>query len=74
MIPLEKNGNIVNSTSNEECSNLVLDGYQYFDEFKMLSRNPSFGFINNLIFGLFVILLFKKFSNYLSIIVNTEDD
>lgn len=74
MIPLEKNGNIVNSTSNEECSKLVLDGYQYFDEFKMLTRNPSFGFINNLIFGLFVILLFKKFSNYLSIIVNTEDD
>lgn len=73
VITLEKNGNIVKSSSPEECEELVSDGYQYFDEFRMLSRNPSFGFVNISIFGLFVVLLFKKFLNDLSIIVNTED-
>jgi hypothetical protein len=53
--------NIVNTSSSNECTKLISDGYQYFDEFKMLSINPSFGKVNNFVFGLIVILLFKKF-------------
>ena len=46
---------------------------EYYDEFRMISRNPNFGVFNNLIFGLLIIVLFKKFFSYLSIIY-TEND
>jgi|MDTC01.2.fsa_nt_gb hypothetical protein len=71
LITFEKNGNIVNTSSSNECMELISDGYQYFDEFKMLSINPNFGKVNNFVFGLIVILLFKKFLSILSIIRKT---
>ena len=40
----------------------------------MLSKNPEFGITNILVFSLLIIVLCKKFFNYLSIIAYTKND
>ena len=74
IITLKKNDHIVSTSSTDECSKLLTDGYQYYDELKMLSKNPEFGITNILVFSLLIIVLCKKFFNYLSIIAYTKND